>query len=122
MDDQECYAWAEIFESPWELLVEKMAARAQDLGMSQQVIDLTVIWLKEGEEQCRWVFVDDPGDIHRIRAVYNDDAHVASPTCYIVVRQPDPNDDRGEILFDIFRMNSESYLWHFNRVYTPPQR
>jgi hypothetical protein len=50
-----------------------------------------------------------------------DDANISAPVCFIVVRQPDPTDDRGDILFDIFRLSPQSYLWHFNRVYTPPR-
>jgi hypothetical protein len=29
---------------------------------------------------------------------------------------------RGDVIFDIFRLSPQSYLWHFNRVYTPPKK
>ncbi|MFQ5552032.1 MAG: hypothetical protein ACE5FJ_12435 [Gemmatimonadales bacterium] len=49
-----------------------------------------------------------------------DDANVAVPVTFVVVKQPDPTDDRGDIIFDIFLMSYRSYLWHFNRVFTQP--
>jgi hypothetical protein len=41
--------------------------------------------------------------------------------CFVVVRQPDPRESRGDIVFDIFRLNPQSLLWAFNRVYTRPE-
>ena len=70
---------------------------------------------------ARSVFVNDPSDIDAVRRIYNDEANVLAPVCFIVARQLDPTDDRGDIIFDIFRLSPESYLWHFNRVYTPPK-
>jgi hypothetical protein len=32
------------------------------------------------------------------------------------------SDTRGDIIFDIFRLSPQSYLWHFNRVYTRPEQ
>jgi hypothetical protein len=66
--------------------------------------------------------VQDPSDIQSIRQIFNDGQNSALPMCFIVVKQPDPSDKRGDIIFDIFRMSAESYLWHFNRVFTPPKQ
>lgn len=121
MDDQECYEWANIFISPWDTLSERMAQRAEVMGLSQTQSQSVLIWSKEGQEHCRWVFINDPSDIQAVRDIFNNDEHVQSPSCFVVVKQPDPSDDRGDIIFDIFRFNSQSYLWHFNRVYTPPK-
>lgn len=122
MDNKECYEWAKIFNSPWESLVDGMAQRAKVMGLSQEERHSTLIWLKDGTEQCRWLFVNDPSDIQAIRHVFNSEDNVKSPSCFIVVKQPDLSDDRGDIIFDIFRLNPQSYLWHFNRVYTPPKK
>ena len=120
MDNEECYKWGEIFANPWDSLAEKMADRAKALGLMQEKKDNVLIWLKDSSEECRWVFVNDPADIETIRAVFNDDENVQSPTCFVVVKQTDPSDSRGDIIFDIFRLNAQSLLWHFNRVYTKP--
>ena len=120
MDDGEAYRWAEIFCRDWNDLSAGMADRATALGLDQVEVDGTLVWNRDSEENCRWVFVDDPSDVDGIRSIYLDDGNVASPSCFVVVRQPDPSDDRGEIIFDIFRLSPESYLWHYNRVYTPP--
>jgi hypothetical protein len=122
MDKQECYEWAKIFNSPWEALVDSMSQRAKAMGLSQEEKHSTLIWLKDANEQCRWLFVNDPSDIQAIRQVFNSEDNVKSPACFVVVRQPDPSDERGNIIFDIFRLNPQSYLWHFNRVYTPPKK
>jgi hypothetical protein len=129
MDDQEAYKWAKIFNSPWESLVDGMSQRAKALGLSQEEKDSALVWLKDGSENCRWLFVNDPSDpqdpesdIQAIRNVFNDEDNVRSPSCFVVVRQPDPSDDRGDIIFDIFRLSPQSYLWHFNRVYTEPKK
>ena len=122
MDDQECYEWAKMFVAPWESLVNSMSQRAQAMGLLQKDIDATLIWYKEGKEHCRWLFIQDPSDIQAIRDVFNSDENVNSPSCFVVVKQPDPSDDRGDVIFDMFRLNSDSYLWHFNRVYTPPKK
>ncbi|MFH2002549.1 MAG: hypothetical protein ABIK28_22950 [Planctomycetota bacterium] len=121
MDKEECYEWAKIFISPWKELVKKMAERAKTLDLMQKEFESALIWQKQGNEHCRWVFIEDPSDIRAIRAVFNNDDNLKSTSCFVVVRQQDPSDDRGEIIFDIFRLNPESYLWHFNRVYTPPK-
>jgi hypothetical protein len=120
MDLEECYKWGEIFKRDWNSLTKGMAERAKILGLVQEENNGILIWKKEKAEQCRWVFVEDPSDIETIRAIYLSDENVKSPTCYIVVQQPDPTDDRGDIIFDIFRLNAQSYLWHFNRVFTRP--
>jgi len=120
MDDQECYEWARIFIAPWESLVNEMSQRAIAMGLVQKELGTTLVWLKGDKEHCRWLFIQDPSDIQAIRDVFNSDENVESPSCFVVVKQPDPSDDRGDIIFDMFRLNPESYLWHFNRVYTPP--
>lgn len=121
MDDAEAYKWGDLFDSDWESLVNGMAARAQTLGLSQQIEHDALVWSSEDDEQCRWLFLPDPSDIQRVRSIFANDRHVNSPACYIVVRQPDPSDDRGDVIFDIFRIDSESCLWHFNRVFTSPK-
>jgi hypothetical protein len=121
MDDKESYAWANIFIAPWESRVESMSQRAQVLGLTQMEKNETLIWLKDDKEYCRWLFIEDPADVQAIRNVFNNDDNISSPSCYVVVKQPDPSDDRGDIIFDMFRLNPDSYLWHFNRVYTPPK-
>jgi hypothetical protein len=121
MDRQTCYAWGNLFASPWERLVEGMRSRAAQAGFVQEDGDGCLTW-KIGEEvRARFLFVDDPSDIESIRRIYNDEANVRSPVCFIVVRQPDPTDNRGDIIFDIFRLSPQSYLWHFYRVFTPPK-
>ena len=67
------------------------------------------------------MFVDDPSDIEHVRRIYNDPRTAAVPACMVVVRQPDPTEKRGDVVFDIFRLSPTSYLWHFYRVYTPPK-
>jgi hypothetical protein len=97
-----------------------MAAKAAAVGAEQEVGDEVLVWRRDGVVQVRFVFVDDPSDMSAIRAVYNDDANVASPASFIIVKQPDPTDDRGAVIFDIFMMSPRSYLWHFHRVFTRP--
>ena len=121
MDKEECYAWAEIFICEWASLVAGMSERAGAMGLTQEERDGVLIWKKDSNEHCRWAFVEDPSDIGSVRAIYNDNEHVKSPSCFIVVKQPDTGDDRGDIIFDIFRISPQSYLWHFNRVYTKPK-
>ncbi|MHC4362829.1 MAG: hypothetical protein ACYSTZ_08385 [Planctomycetota bacterium] len=121
MDIEECYRWGEIFAKPWDVLAEQMADRAKTLGLTQVKKENVVVWLRDSSEECRWVFVNDPSDIECIRAVFNDDENVQNPTCFVVVKQPDPSDFRGDVIFDIFRLNSQSFLWHFNRVFTGPK-
>jgi hypothetical protein len=121
MSEQEHYAWGALFDSPWDRLVEGMAERAAQLGMHQTVEGERIVWTHDGSERVRWAFVNDPSDIEAVRRVYNDDDTLRAPVCFVVVRQPDPSDARGDVIFDIFRLDSTSYLWHFNRVYTPPK-
>jgi hypothetical protein len=115
------YGGGTLFASPWDELVPGMQERAKALGLTQEVGDGWLSWTQDGEERVRWVFLHDPSSIEAVRRIYNDDANVRAPVCLIVVRQPDPSETRGDIVFDIFRMSSVSYLWHFNRVYTPPE-
>jgi hypothetical protein len=119
MEDQLCYEWGTLFASGWDEIVEQMNAKAEEAGLVQESGDDYLVWSKDGTPQVRYVFVNDPSDIGAIRRVYNDDANLRARVCFIVVRQPDPSDDRGDIIFDIFRLNHQSYLWHFNRVFTP---
>lgn len=120
MDQEECYRWGELFSSAWPELARGMALRAEALSLSQETGDHVVIWRSDDEEKCRWVFIDNPSDIDTVRALYNDDEHVHSPSCYVVVKQPDPSETRGDVVFDIFRLSPQSLLWHFKRVYTRP--
>ena len=121
MDDEECYRWGEIFAGPWNSLVGRMSDRAAAMGLVQETSDGALIWRNDSSEECRWIFINDPSDIESVRAVYNNDENVQSPACFVVVRQPDPSESRGDIVFDIFRLNPQSLLWHFNRVYTRPE-
>jgi len=120
MDNNECYEWGELFTREWDALVSGMSARAGAMGLTQVERPGVLIWNKGPNEECRWVFVEDPSDVESVRAVYSHDEHVRSPSCFVVVKQPDPSDDRGDVIFDIFRLSPQSYLWHFNRVFTRP--
>jgi len=67
---KEAYKWGAIFDRDRESLVSGMAKRAGKFGLFQKVVEGSLIWEKEGAEQCRWVFIDDPSDIDAVRAVY----------------------------------------------------
>jgi hypothetical protein len=121
MDFKNAYAWGNLFASPWADLVSGMNVRATAMGLSQEVVGQEIFWLSRGTPKAKFCFVEDPSDIDAIRRIFNDEGNVSQPACYIVVRQHDPFEERGDIIFDIFRMSPESYLWHFNRVYTPPE-
>jgi hypothetical protein len=122
MDNEECYRWGELFTREWSSLASGMAERASAMGLTQEEQNGVLIWSKGENEHCRWVFIEDPSDVESIRAVYSNDDNVRSPSCFIVVKQPDPGDTRGNVIFDIFRLSPQSYLWHFNRVYTRPEK
>jgi len=121
MDAEECYAWGELFSQTREALESGMAERAQATGLTQQVLRETLVWSRDTKEECRWVFIEDPSNIDSIRAVFSDDGNVQSPSCFVVVKQPDPTDTRGDVIFDIFQLSPRSYLWHFHRVFTRPK-
>lgn len=121
MDTEECYAWGELFTRDRDALATGMSQRAGAMGLTQHELDGILIWKRDEDEECRWVFIDDPSDIEQVRMVYNNDENTQSPCCFVVVKQPDASDTRGDIIFDIFRLNPESSLWHFNRVYTRPK-
>ena len=116
-----CYEWGNLFASPWEELVQGMDSRAAQMGLAQMDEARCLVWKRGEETRLRWLFVDDPSDIEDIRRVYNDEANMQAPLCFIVVQQPDPSDERGDIIFDVFRLSPKSYLWHFHRVFTPPK-
>jgi len=124
--EDDIYAWGKLFDSPWEVLMAGMSAKAEELGLVQDAGQPYLVWQEDGQENCRWVFVSDPSNVESVREIYNNEANEQSPCCYIVVRQvqigPDGKryDTRGDVIFDIFRLTPESYLWHHNRVYTPP--
>ena len=120
MHEGQCYEWGLLFDSPWDEFVRSMAERAQESGLSQEVAGRSLSWLSGGRVACRFIFVDDPSDFASIRSVYEDETNARVPVCFVIVRQPDESDDRGEVIFDIFRLSPKSYLWHFHRVYTPP--
>jgi hypothetical protein len=121
MDQEECYRWGSLFAGDRTSRVSGMAKRATVLGLTQAEDEDVLIWRKDQVEFCRWVFIGDPADVESIRRVYASDENINSPCCYVVVRQLDPSDARGDIIFDIFRLNPQSFLWHFNRVYTRPE-
>jgi hypothetical protein len=120
MDEEECFAWAEIFLEPWGSLLDKMSDRASAMGMTQEASDRVLIWRRDTTEECRWAFLNDPADVDAVRAVFNSEENVQSPACFVVVRQDDPSESRGENVFDIFRLSPKSLLWHFHRVHTRP--
>ena len=122
MDLEESYKWGELFNKDWDSVQTGMVERANILGFTQEVKNQIIIWNNKKEEQCRWIFVDDPSDIEIIRSIYSNDDNITSPACFVVVKQPDPGEDRGDIIFDIFRLNAQSYLWHFIRVFTKPKK
>lgn len=122
-------AWGNLFNSSWGDIAEGMSAKAQKLGLIQEQDEPYLVWKKKGgNENCRWVFVNDPSAIQSIREIYNNEANANSPACYVVVKQvqmsPDGKryDTRGDVIFDIFRLTPQSYLWHHNRVFTPPKK
>jgi hypothetical protein len=121
MDEKECYDWGNTFAAPWDELVAQMGSRATVLGLEQDASDDCITWKDGDEPKTRFLFVEDPSDIEAVRRIYNDEENLQVPTCFIVVRQPDASESRGDVIFDIFRMSSASYLWHYNRVYTPPR-
>jgi hypothetical protein len=114
------YEWGRLFASPWEAVVDGMDQRAGADGLTQEVDGWTLTWMAGDAPVVRYVFIDDPSDFGAVRAVYTDESNARVPVCFVVVRQPDETDDRGDVIFDIFRMSPKSYLWHFNRVYTAP--
>jgi hypothetical protein len=124
MDERTIYEWGKLFASPWANLVSGMEQRAAAMGLEQTVDrkGRALTWSAHGADRVRYIFVPEPGDIGAVREVFNDNANIRVAVCFVVVRQPDESETRGDIVFDIFRMTPESYLWHFNRVYTPPKR
>ena len=120
-DDRQIYEWGRLFASPWEEIVRTMASRAADNGLNQDVRGRWLSWSAGDELAARFIFVEDPSDFDAIRRIYEDESNARVPACFIIVRQPDESDTRGEVIFDIFRLSPKSYLWHFHRVYTPPQ-
>ena len=121
-DESLAYEWGTLFASPWDDIVRAMGDRAADGGLSQQVRGRSLDWLSENETAVRFIFVDDPSDFSAIRQIYDDESNSLVPACFVIVRQPDETDTRGDVIFDIFRLSPKSYLWHFHRVYTPPAR
>ncbi len=122
MDFHNAYEWGYLFSSPWEEIVRGMGSRASEMSLTQEVRGRDILWLSGTQARVKFCFVPDPSDIEAIRLVFNDEENASLPACFIIVTQPDPSDERGDVVFDIFRMSPESYLWHFNRVFTPPIR
>ncbi|MBN1267120.1 MAG: hypothetical protein JXA25_16640 [Anaerolineales bacterium] len=120
MDLETCYEWGDLFASPRENLESGMRFRANQMGLEQKVAGEAILWLDGDQVRVKFCFLRDPSDIEAVRRIYNDDSNIEVPVCFIVVKQPDPSDDRGDIIFDIFRLSPQSYLWHFNRVFTAP--
>lgn len=122
MDQKTCYQWGNLFASPWEALCEEMESRAHKMGLSQIAGDRYLDWNCRSECKYRFLFVDDLVDRQAIREIKNNNDDIFSvPLAFIVLRQPNPSETRGDIIFDIFRLSAQSYLWHFYRVYTPPK-
>jgi hypothetical protein len=121
MDMKNAYEWGKIFASPWSELTARMGERASIMGFTQKVDNEGILWAGVDGPEIKFCFINEPSDIDAVRRIFNDDENASIPTCFIVVKQPDPSETRGDVIFDIFRMNRDSYLWHFNRVYTPPK-
>ena len=121
MDFQNAYEWGKLFAAPWDELVDGMSARASTMGLAQEVKDESILWLSGNQIRAKFCFLPDPSDIEAVRRIFSDEENIAAPVCFIVVKQPDASEERGDVIFDIFRMSPESYLWHFHRVYTPPK-
>jgi hypothetical protein len=120
LDEASCYEWGNLFASSWDRIVASMAEKAAGLGLRQVAGDHSLTWMSgKGEVECRFVFIDDPSNIEVVRRAFNDDTNAAAGVCYLIVRQPESRDTRGDVVFDIFKMSGISYLCHENRVYTP---
>lgn len=119
-DERKVYEWGRLFASPWSEILAGMAKRAAESGLKQTASERSLTWSDGDRPVVRYVFVDDPSDFDVIRGIFNDETNVRVPVCFVVVRQPDESETRGDVVFDIFRLSPKSYLWHFYRVYTPP--
>lgn len=120
-DEQKVYALGRLFASPWSEIVEGMEERAKEDGLRQVVSERSLSWLDGDRIAVRYIFVDDPSEFEAVRRIYNDETNARIPACFVIVRQPDESETRGDTVFDIFRLSPKSYLWHFYRVYTPPK-
>jgi hypothetical protein len=121
LKDEECYRWGNLFASSWDEIVAAMGEKAASAGFTQEVKDRLLIWKSSGSKvEARFIFCEDPSDIGKVRRVFNEEANIAAPCCFVIVRQPDAKDTRGDVIFDIFKMSATSYLCHENRVYTVP--
>jgi hypothetical protein len=121
MDSRDAYEWGRLYSSPWEEPIQGMNTRASAIGLNQEVKERDIFWLSGAKPRVKFCFVPDPSDIEAIRRIFNDQENAYLPACFIIVTQPDPSDERNEIIFDIFKVSRQSYLWHFNRVFTPPR-
>jgi len=121
IDESTCYAWGTLFASPWAELARAMASRAEERGLVQEAGDHRLDWKSADQPRVRFLFIDDPSDFETVRRIYTDESNARVPDCFVIVRQPDESETRGEVVFDIFRLSPKSYLWHFHRVYTPPE-
>jgi hypothetical protein len=91
------------------------------MGLIQHTDGQQIFWKSGQDTRVKFHFVQDPSNIEAIREIFNDDTNTEVPVCLIVVKQPDPTEHRGDIIFDIFKMSAQSYLWHLYRVFTPPK-
>lgn len=119
-DESRIYEWGRLFASSWPEIRTGMEERAASQGLTQTASGRTLSWLDGERTAVRYIFVDDPSDFDAIRRIYADESNARVPVCFVIVRQPDESETRGDIVFDIFRLSPKSYLWHFYRVYTPP--
>ncbi len=117
LKEEDNYAWGHLFNASWQVTTAGMSEKAVGFGLVQEDRKPYLIWKRDGRENCRWAFVKDPSEIKTVQALYNDPDNAETPACYIVVKQPDETDDRGDVIFDIFQMTPKSYLQHHNRVY-----
>jgi len=121
-DDRLNHKWGRLFASPWDDVVSEMASRAAASGLTQRESERQLSWMREGTVLVRFVFIEDPSNFDAVGRIFADESNAVIPACFVIVRQPDESETRGDIVFDIFRLSPKSYLWHFHRVYTPPTR
>lgn len=121
IDESTCYEWGTLFAAPWADVVRSMASKANEGGLVQEAADHRLDWKSAGQPVVRFLFVDDPSDFGTVQRIFTDESNAQVPECFVVVKQPDESETRGDVVFDIFRMSPKSYLWHFYRVYTPPR-
>jgi hypothetical protein len=114
-DEKRC-EWGKLFDSPRAEVTSRMASKAQAYGCVQREAGDVLTWEGGNGIEVAFFIIDDPSDLGLVRRAYGVVAALQPPVGFLIVRQPAGSDPRGGILFDIFRVSSESYLWHDARV------